>query len=397
MTGGQQLPLTGIRVIDFTQVYSGPCCTQTLGDFGADVIKIERPGTGDLSRTSFPDEGGLDNPVFFSINRNKRSVCVDTRTEEGRQVIYDLVLKADVVVSNFRAGVMDRIGFGYDKLRAINPRVIWASATGFGTEGPYQHKGGQDVLIQAYTGLMWRRASEDVPISVYATTLCDYTTGMHLAQGILLALLNRERTGEGQRVEVSMYDSMLHAQMQEACTQLNRGMEINWAAAPLSGAFETTDGAVCMVGAFKENPLRDICVALEIGEDLSERAEFATMEKQYEHRPQLQRIFAERFAANSTAYWMKRLEEQDLLCAPVRTMEEALRDEQTIINKMIVEMRHPTAGTIRALGNPLHLSETPARVDRVPPRLGEHDDEVLAEIGYDARRISRLREQGVVA
>jgi formyl-CoA transferase len=368
-----------------------------LGDFGADVIKIERPGTGDLSRTSFPDEGGLDNPVFFSINRNKRSVCVDTRTEEGRQVIYDLVLTADVVVSNFRAGVMDRIGFGYDKLREISPRVIWASATGFGTEGPYQHKGGQDVLIQAYTGLMWRRASMDLPISVYATTMCDYTTGMHLVQGILLALLNRERTGEGQRVEVSMYDSMLHAQMQEACTQLNRGMEINWAAAPLSGAFETTDGAVCMVGAFKENPLRDICVALEIGEDLSERAEFATMEKQYEHRPQLQRIFTERFAANSTAYWMKRLEDQDLLCAPVRTMEEALRDEQTIINKMIVEMQHPAAGTIRALANPLHLSGTPARVDRVPPRLGEHGDEVLAEIGYDARRISRLREQGVVA
>jgi crotonobetainyl-CoA:carnitine CoA-transferase CaiB-like acyl-CoA transferase len=397
MTGDQQLPLTGIRVVDFTQVYSGPCCTQMLGDFGADVIKIERPGTGDLSRTSFPDEGGLDNPVFFSINRNKRSVCVDTRTEEGRQVIYDLVLTADVVVSNFRAGVMDRIGFGYDKLREISPRVIWASATGFGTEGPYQHKGGQDVLIQAYTGLMWRRASMDLPISVYATTMCDYTTGMHLVQGILLALLNRERTGEGQRVEVSMYDSMLHAQMQEACTQLNRGMEINWAAAPLSGAFETTDGAVCMVGAFKENPLRDICVALEIGEDLSERAEFATMEKQYEHRPQLQRIFTERFAANSTAYWMKRLEDQDLLCAPVRTMEEALRDEQTIINKMIVEMQHPAAGTIRALANPLHLSGTPARVDRVPPRLGEHGDEVLAEIGYDARRISRLREQGVVA
>jgi crotonobetainyl-CoA:carnitine CoA-transferase CaiB-like acyl-CoA transferase len=397
MMGEQQLPLAGIRIIDFTQVYSGPCCTQMLGDFGADVIKIERPGTGDLSRTSFPDEGGLDNPIFFSINRNKRSICVNTRTDAGRQVIYDLVRDADVVVSNFRAGVMDRTGFGYEKLRAINPRVIWASATGFGPEGPYRHKGGQDVLTQAYTGLMWRRASEDLPISIYATTLCDYTTGMHLAQGILLALLNRERTGEGQRVEVSMYDSMLHMQMQEACTQLNRGTEINWAATPLSGAFRTTDGAICMVGAFKENPLRDICVALEIGEDLSLREEFATLEKQYEHRPHLQRIFTERFAANSTSYWMKRLEEQDLLCAPVRTMEEALRDEQTIINKMIIEMQHPTAGTVRALGNPLHLAATPARVDRVPPRLGEHGEEVLAEIGYDAERISSLREQGVLA
>lgn len=397
MTGEQRLPLTGVKIIDFTQVYSGPCCTQMLGDFGADVIKVERPGTGDLSRTSFPDEGGLDNPIFFSINRNKRSICVNTRTDAGRQAIYDLVRDADVVVSNFRAGVMDRIGFGYEQLRTVNPRVIWASATGFGPEGPYQHKGGQDVLTQAYTGVMWRRASEDLPISIYATTLCDYTTGMHLMQGILLALLNRERTGEGQQVEVSMYDSMLHMQMQEACTRLNRDREINWAATPLSGAFQTTDGAICMVGAFKKNPLRDICVALEIGEDLSARQEFATLEKQYENRPQLQRTFTERFATNSTGYWMKRLEEQDLLCAPVRTMEEALRDEQTIINKMIIEMEHPTAGTVRALGNPLHLSATPARVDRVPPRLGEHGEEVLTEVGYDAERISHLRGQGVLS
>lgn len=193
-----------------------------------------------------------------------------------------------------------------------------------------------------------------------------------------------------------MYDSMLHMQMQEACTQLNRGKEVNWAATPLAGAFQTTDGAICMVGAFKENPLRDICAALEISEDLSLRDEFATLEKQYEHRPHLQRIFTERFATNSTAYWMKRLEEQDLLCAPVRTMEEALRDEQTIINKMIIEMQHPTAGAVRALGNPLHLSVTPARVDRVPPRLGEHGEEVLAEIGYDSEKVSRLREQGVL-
>ena len=395
MTSPDQ-PLTGVTIVDFTQVYSGPSCTQLLGDFGADVIKIERPGTGDLSRSSFPDEGGLDNPVFFSINRNKRSVSVNTRTDEGRQVIHDLVRGADVVVSNFRAGVMDRIGFGYDQLCAINPRLIWASATGFGPEGPYRHKGGQDVLTQAYTGVMWRRASDDVPLSIYPTTLCDYTTGMHLAQGILLALLHRARTGEGQQVEVSMYDSMLHMQMQEACAQLNRGREINWAAMPLTGVFPTTDGAVCLVGAFKQYPLRDISVALELDEDLSQRPEFATREQQELNRPRLQAIFAERFATNTTAHWMRRLEEQDLLCAPVRTMAEALDDEQTAVNGMIVEMEHPTGGTVRVLNNPLHLSGTPARVNRVPPLLGEHSTEVLTGLGYPAERIAGLRERGAV-
>ncbi|GAB3377991.1 CaiB/BaiF CoA transferase family protein [Amycolatopsis echigonensis] len=390
------LPLDGITVVDFTQVYLGPSCTQLLGDYGADVVKIERPGAGDLSRSSIPDPDGPDNPIFLSINRNKRSVSIDTRTEEGKRIVGDLIAEADVVVSNFRSGVMERIGFGYDECRRRNPRLIWASGTGFGEEGPYRHKGGQDVIAQAYSGVMWRRASEDVPLSVYPTTLCDYTTGMHLMQGVLLALVNRARTGEGQKVEVTMYDSMLHMQMQEACMQLNRGREVNWAAMPLSGVFPTADGAVCMVGAFKENPLRDISTALELPEDLSARPEYSTLELQFEHKPELQTIFRERFAGKTTEYWVKRLEEQDILCAPVRSLAEALEDEQTAVNRMVLEMEHPTAGRVRALAAPIRLSETPAQVRRVPPRLGEHNEEVLAEHGYDAERIAALKAAGVL-
>lgn len=389
-------PLDGVTVIDFTQVYMGPCCTQLLGDFGADVIKVERPGSGDLSRTSIVDDAGLDNPVFLSINRNKRSITVNTRAEQGKQVILDLVRDADVVVSNFRSGVMDRLGFGYDALAAVNPSLIWASGTGFGTDGPYKHKGGQDVLAQAYSGVMWRRESAELPLSVYPTTLCDYTTGMHLMQGILLALLHRARTGEGQKVEVAMYDSMLHMQMQEATMQLNRGREVNWAAMPLSGVFSTTDGAVCMVGAFKQNPLRDISVALEIGEDLSLRPEYATQTEQIAHRPQLRAIFRERFALNTTEYWVKRLEEQDLLCAPVHTLVEALADEQTAVNEMLLRMEHPHAGVVQTLNAPIHLSGTPAHVRRVPPMLGQHNEQVLTEHGYDADRVAALRAEGVL-
>jgi crotonobetainyl-CoA:carnitine CoA-transferase CaiB-like acyl-CoA transferase len=390
------LPLAGVTVVDFTQVYMGPSCTQMLGDYGADVIKVERPGVGDLSRSSIPDEAGPDNPIFLSINRNKRSVSVDTRTEDGKEVIYRLVREADVVVSNFRSGVMERIGFGYDRLREINPRIIWASGTGFGDQGPYRHKGGQDVIAQAYSGVMWRRETNDLPLSVYPTTLCDYSTGMHLMQGILMALIARNTTGEGQKVEVTMYDSMLHMQMQEACMQLNRGYEVNWASMPLSGVFETTDGAVCMVGAFKEKPLRDISVALELDEDLSAREEYATLEKQFERRPQLQAHFRERFATKSTDYWVKRLEEQDILCAPVRTLAEALEDEQTLVNNMLLEMEHPTAGKVRALNAPIRLSSTPPQVRRVPPRLGEHNSEVLQELGYDEASITAMFHAGVL-
>jgi crotonobetainyl-CoA:carnitine CoA-transferase CaiB-like acyl-CoA transferase len=390
------LPLEGITVVDFTQVYMGPSATQMLGDFGADVIKVERPGAGDLSRNSIPDPDGQDNPIFLSINRNKRSISIDTRTAEGVHIVHDLVRDADVVVSNFRAGVMDRIGFGYERLREINPRIIWAQGTGFGDRGPYKHKGGQDVIAQAYSGVMWRRESPETPLSVYPTTLCDYTTGMHLMQGILMALIARNTTGEGQRVDVTMYDSMLHMQMQEACQQLNRGREVNWAAMPLSGVFATTDGAVCMVGAFKDNPLRHISAALELGEDLSERAEFATLEKQFEHRPELQQIFRERFSTNATDHWVKRLEAEDILCAPVRTLEEALADEQTEANGMIIELEHPTVGRYRSLDVPIRLSGTPRKIRHVPPRLGEHNAEVLLEHGYDKADVDRLTEAGVL-
>lgn len=392
--GGQ--PLSGITVLDFTQVFMGPSCTQLLGDYGAEVIKVERPGVGDLSRNSIVDPAGLDNPIFLSINRNKRSLSIDTRSDDGKAVIRRLVGEADVVVSNFRAGVMERLGFGYEMLRGLNPRIIWASGTGFGEHGPYSHKGGQDVIAQAYSGVMWRRESDDIPLSVYPTTLCDYTTGMHLLQGILLALLAREHTGEGQKVQVTMYDSMLHMQMQEACMQLNRGYEINWAAMPLSGVFPTTDGAVCMVGAFKQNPLRDISVALELDEDLSGRPEFADLEQQTAHRHELRKIFLARFAQHSTDHWVKRLESVDILCAPVHTLAEALEDEQTLVNKMIVEMQHPTAGRVRALDAPIHLSQTPAEVRRVPPRLGEHNAEVLRDHGFSEAEVAALTDAGVL-
>lgn len=397
MSGSDQaLPLAGVRVIDFTQVFMGPSCTQLLGDFGADVIKVERPEYGDISRNSVPDRDGQDNPIFLSINRNKRSIAMDTKSEPGREALRELIAESDVVVSNFRAGVMERMGFGYEELKAINPRIIWASGTGFGPVGPHASEGGQDVVIQAYSGVLWRRSADDVPLTIYPTTLCDYTTGMHLFQGILLALRSRDVNGVGQKVEVAMYDSMLHMQMQEASMHMNRGREINWARMPLSGVFPTVDSAVCIVGGFTTDPLRKISEALEVGEDLSLRPEFADFDAQTANRAALQAIFAERIAGNTTEYWTGRLEAVGILNAPVRTMAEALDDEQTAVNGMIVEAEHPVAGMVKMLGTPIHLSGTPATVRRVGPQLGEHNEEVLAEFGFDEDRIRALVEAGAL-
>ena len=374
------LPLAGVRVLDFTQVMMGPCCTQMLGDYGADVIKIERAGSGDLSRWSVgEDPDGGNNPVFASLNRNKRSVALNLKSDADRTAALRLVETADVIVNNFRPGVMERMGFGYDDLRRINPRIIYAVGTGFGLEGPYVHKGGQDVLAQAMSGAMHRRADPELPLSIYPTTLADYSAGMHLMQGILLALLQREKTGEGQQVAVSLYNSMLAMQMQEAAVWMMRGRELNWAAMPLSGVFETTDGAIVMVGAFKENPLRDICGALGI-EDLSADARYATLEQQKAHRSELQTIFRDRFAGDTTGHWLERLGGVDILCAPVKTLKDALDDPQTACNRMIVDLDPTAGGPVRLVASPIDMSAAPFAVRRAPPRLGEHNDEVLAQV-----------------
>ncbi len=192
------------------------------------------------------------------MNRNKKSLALDLKEPSARKTVQALLETADVVVNNFRPGVMERMGFGYEDLKKINPRLIYAVGTGFGLTGPYQHKGGQDVLAQAVSGVMRRKSDNSHPTSIYATPLADYSAGMHLVQGILLALLQRDKTGEGQQVAVSLYNSMIAMQMQEGTTHLMRQKDLNWGAFPLTGVFETTDSAIVMVGAFKPNPLRDI-------------------------------------------------------------------------------------------------------------------------------------------
>lgn len=378
------LPLAGVRVVDFSQVMMGPVCTQVLADYGADILKIERKGAGDLSRSTFEPVHGADNPIFCSLNRNKRSAALDLRDPSQIAAVKALITGADVVVNNFRAGVMERMGLGYEDCRALNPRIIYAMGTGFGDSGPYAHKGGQDVLAQAMSGVMARRADASVPVSVYPTALADYSAGMHMVQGILLALLQRARTGLGQKVSVSLYNSMLAMQMQEAAMIMMADSEVNWAAMPLSGVFETQDGALVMVGAFKANPLQDICAALGL-DDLSSDARFCNLNQQFKHKAELQAMFRQRFTSNTRAHWLERLEQQDLLCAPVRDLREALVDPQTLHNQILMEGRGE-GQKLRFVGSPIEMSAAPVTLRRAPPRLGQHTEEILnlARAGAEA-------------
>ena len=275
------------------------------------------------------------------------------------------------------------MGFGYDDCAKLNPRIVWAVGSGYGLEGPYVKKGGQDALAQAMTGVVARRSAPDARMGVPTTTFADYCAGMHLFQGVLLALMQRERTGKGQVVSVSLHDSMIAAQMQEVAVQLMRNRELNWGSLPTNDVFETQRRRV--------RDDRRLQPAADEGHRRRARApptstdeRFTTHELRTANRAALHAIMAERFATDTTAHWLARLEAQDLLCAPVRTLEAALADEQVAINGMVLEADAPW-DRLKVAGSPVHLADAPVAMRRLPPRLGEHTDEILAELGLDRR------------
>jgi crotonobetainyl-CoA:carnitine CoA-transferase CaiB-like acyl-CoA transferase len=391
--------LSGIRVLDFTHVYQGPVGTQILADYGADVIKVERPGAGDWSRRWGPFVHGVSLP-FAGLNRNKRSVAIDVKSPLGRRAVYDLVAKADVVVHNFRAGVMEKLGFGYDELARINPRLVYAWSGGWGDRGPSadRARGGHDLMARAEAGWFVQpdRAKPPIPAGISA----DYAAGLMLMQGILMALLARVRTGRGQRVTTDLLSVAFHAHSWEGPAEMNaeRVTEVSGVIANesiIDKSFATSDGYIEISPVFSENALRDISVALGLG-DLSTDARFVTFERQAENRVTLNTLLAERLRAKTTSEWLVELEAKGVLCARINTIAEAALDPQIEANQMVVEMEHPSAGHFRLLGTPVRLYGTPPQPRVFAPELGRHSREVLLECGYSVEQVTDLEAQGVV-
>lgn len=393
----QQAALGGLRILDFSHVYQGPVGTQILADFGADVIKVERPGSGDWSRSWGPFVKGVSLP-FANLNRNKRSLAVNLKLESGKEIVRRLIEKADVLVHNFRKGVMEKNGLGYEEVKAINPSIVYAWSSGWGDSGPYADsgRGGHDMMARAEGGWFIEMGEGKAPIPGGISV--DYCAGMNLMSAILMALYHREKTGKGQLVTTDLLSVAFHAHAWEGASELNADKidepaTVGGTEAAILNAFLTADGAIEISPVFSDNALRDISTAMDLG-DLSLDPRFSSEALQIENSLELNAILAERFKEKETAQWIDELETRGVLCARVNRFADAQNDPQIEANKMILEMEHKRAGPLKMLGTPVRLHDTPMRLRHAPPDLGEHSREIAEELGYSEEEITSFIESG---
>ena len=393
-------PLDGIKVVDLTRILAGPYCTQALADAGADVVKIEEPKKGDDTRGWGPPFVGGESAYFLAVNRGKRSLTLDLKHAEGRRILRVLLDGADVVVENFRPGTMERLGFGYDAVRGRNPRIVYASISGYGEDGPWGGRPGYDAVIQGEAGLMSITGFADGPPTRVGASIADVTAGMTAYQGILLALLRRATTGKGGRVDVSLFESLLPPMAYHASTYLLTGKmpgrlgNRHPSLAPYE-TFEAKDGYV-IVAVGSESLWRSFCAA--IGQpELAADERFASNPQRVVNYGALRALLGPLMKTRPAAEWLAVLEGAGIPCGRVRTIGEALDHPQLAARGLLVELDHPKAGRGRYVGSPIHLSDA-ARVSTLPPpTLGQHTDEVLRErLGITADEITTLRAEGVL-
>jgi crotonobetainyl-CoA:carnitine CoA-transferase CaiB-like acyl-CoA transferase len=379
------LPLTGLVVVDLSQVLAGPLCTMVLADLGADVIKVEPP-RGDQSRTSLGTRIGDDSAAFLAVNRNKRSVVLDLQTADGRVALHRLVEGADVVVENFRPGVADRLGAGYAELSAVNPRLVYGSLTGFGPAGPYAERAGLDLVVQAMAGLMSVTGEPGGRPVKNGPPVADLTSGLYLAIGLLAALEARRATGRGRRVTTSLYESALSLAVWETAELWATGVtpgplgSAHRMAAPYQ-ALRTADGYV-VVAATNAHFWQRLCDVVGLPELVGD-PRFATNADRLLHRDELTGLLETALATRTTQDWVDALVAAGVPVGPVQDYAQALADPHTLASGMVVEAQHPEAGTLRLLGSPVHVSPDPFAVRRPPPLLGQHTAEVLGAVADD--------------
>jgi crotonobetainyl-CoA:carnitine CoA-transferase CaiB-like acyl-CoA transferase len=391
--------LDGITVLDLTRVLSGPYCTMLLGDMGARVIKVERPGRGDDTRAWGPPFLDGESTYFLSVNRNKESVTLDFQVPAGRAVLGELIARSDVLVENFRPGTLARHGFDHETLAARHPRLVYVSISGFGQSGPRSAEPGYDAVIQGEAGLMSITGPADGPACRLGVAVADIVSGMFAAQGAVAALLARERTGRGQLVDVALLDSVAALLTYQAGIWFatgdvprRRGNE-HPSISPYD-TFESSDGALILaVGT--DAQFRACCIVLGI-EGLADDPRFRTNADRVANNEALKACLEERFRRQPRAYWIGRLTGAGVPAGAVRGIDEALGDPQLAHRRMIEYADHGTLGSIPQLGLPIKLSSTPGGIRRAPPTLGQHTESVLTELGRSPEDIAALRDAGAI-
>lgn len=373
-------PLDGIRVLDLTRVVAGPYCSMFLGDLGAEVVKVEQPGFGDDTRGWGPPFTGGESAYYLCINRNKQSITLDLKSIEGVELLRQMTEVADVVIENFRPGTMERLGLGEQELRQFNPRLIYASLTGFGADGPMSDWPGYDLIVQAWGGLMSITGTpEGEPVKV-GVAIVDLVAGLMLGKAITAALFARERLGLGQRIDTSLLEAEVASLINVGSNYLISGkIPSRWGNAhpnivPYQN-FKTADGYF-VLGVASETIWRRFCPA--IGRpDLTEDSRFADNAKRVENRSALIALLTEVFLSRTNQTWLKLFNDAEVPCAPVQTVDQVFQSPQVLHRDMLVGVEHPTAGKVPMAGVPVKFSLTPASVRLPPPLLGEHNRQVL--------------------
>src|SRR5277367_9548 len=395
-------PLTGLKVFDLTRVLAGPTCAQMLGDLGADVIKIEKPGSGDDTRGFAPPymAGTQESADFVGVNRNKLSVTLDIAQPEGQQIARQLIAQCDILAENFKVGALAKYGLGYEELHATFPRLIYCSITGFGQTGPYAPRPGYDSLIQAMGGVMSLTGEPDGLPQKVGVPVADLFAGLYGCIGILAALRHRDLTGQGQQIDISMLDT-------HVAWLANQGM--NYLATGENPArlgnqhpnivpyqvFPTADGHIVLSVA-NDPTFKRFCEAFALTH-LLEDARFATNAARVENRQLVTDTLAPVMQQHPTVWWVDRLEALKIGCGPINKLSEVFADPQVIAREMVREMPHGSGQTVKVIANPVRLSETPPTYRLPPPLLGEHTDAVLSErLGLDATALAALRKKGVI-
>jgi len=389
--------LSHIRVLDLTRILSGPFCTMKLGDMGAEVVKIEQPGTGDETRRWGPPFIKGESAYFLSVNRNKKSVTLDLKSKDGKAILTKLIRRSDVLVENFRAGVMESLGFSYTKVKKINPKIIYCSISGYGQTSSRSHKPSYDLIVQGESGLMDATGFPDRQPTKAGISLADVNAGNIAFEGILLALLQQERTGKGQHIDISLLDSLmsLFAYQSQIALSTNNTVTRKGNRHPTITPYETyqTKDGYINVAAASEAAWKSFCSAIKHPELVFDKR-FFTNAKRVMNRQELEHILVPIIKRKRSGEWLRLFAKADVPAGKINSVQEALALTTMRERNMIVSIKHRTAGKLTMVGNPIKLSASAQMLP--PPLLGEHSGEVLQRLGYSAADIKRLRTSSII-